>query len=107
MKKLLVAGACLGALAGAAQAQAGPPDLVVVRIYEGDVKIHVSITRGQNTSEVLEFDNGTSDKNLTRSGQGYYQLFQRFYQEGYVLQSTFSAAKNRNSTVTLPFTRKP
>lgn len=106
MKKLLLWGACLWALAGQAQAQTAPPALVVVRIYEGNT-VTAIITRGEGKSEKVAFANGATVKNLTRTSEGYYKLFAQLYAEGYVLQSTMSAAANASSDfLTLLFVKK-
>jgi hypothetical protein len=89
MKKLLLRCACLLALATPLRALAAPPEIVVVRIYEG-THTTVIITRGEGKSEKVEIENGLSDKKLTQASEGYYKLFERLYGEGYTLQSTMS-----------------
>jgi hypothetical protein len=99
MKNLLLLCACLLALAAPLRAAAAPPaDIVVVRIYEG-THITAIITRGEGKSEKVEFENGVSDKWLTQSGAGYYKLFERFYAEGYVLQSTMTSGAGAYTTL--------
>ncbi len=103
MKNLLLLCACLLALASPLRAAVAPPvDIVVVRIYEGP---HVTaiITRGEGKSEKVEFENGITDKWLTQTSQGYYKLFERFYGEGYILQSTMTS--NAGSLTTLLFVK--
>ena len=90
MKKLLLLCACLLALASPLRVQADPPEIIVVRIYEGG-KTTIIITRGEGKSEKVEIENGQSDKKLVQASEGYYKIFERLYQEGYTLQSTFSS----------------
>ena len=107
MKNLLFLCACLWALATPLRAVAGPPDIIVVRIYEGN-SITVFITRGAGKSERVEFNNGVNDKNMTLASEGYYQLFQRLYQEGYTLQSTLTAPRTVTAAYhTLLFVKTP
>ena len=100
MRKLLLLCICLLALASPlrAQAVATPADIVVVRIYEG-THITAIITRGEGKSEKVEFENGITDKWLTQASQGYYKLFERFYGEGYVLQSTMTSSAGSLTTL--------
>ncbi|RZK62664.1 MAG: hypothetical protein EOO59_01930 [Hymenobacter sp.] len=96
MKKFLFLSALLLALAGQARAQTAPAGIVVVRVYEGGSDVTAIITRGEGKSEKVTFANGVTDKNLTRASEGYYKLFERFYQEGYSLQSTFNSVYSAN-----------
>jgi hypothetical protein len=92
MKKLLFLGACLVALASQpAIAQAGGPEVAVVRITEYVTTIHVSVTRAEGKSEQWKFDSGDTGKRLDASGQGYQKLLVDLYQQGFHLQSTFSS----------------
>jgi hypothetical protein len=105
MRNLLFLSLCLWALAQPLRAVAGPPDIVVVRIYEG-ATVTAIITRGAGKSEKVEFPAGVSDKNLTRTSEGYYLLFEKLYQEGYALQSTMPTANSpATSFLTLLFVR--
>ncbi len=98
MKNILLLCACLLALAAPLRAAVAPPvDIVVVRIYEGN-SITAFITRGTGKSEKVEFNSGTTDKNMQLAGEGYYQLFQQLYQQGYTLQSTITAPGNLTIT---------
>ena len=93
MKKLILMGACLLAFSACpAQTVKAEPDIVVVRVSDG-ANVNVTITRGESKTEYLEFKNGAFEKGLTASGQGYYKLFYKLYQEGYALQSTFSGVQ--------------
>lgn len=100
MKKILLLCACLLALAAPPRAVAGPPAIIVVRIYEGNSTVRAIITRGEGQSEQIRFDKGTGDKRMVQSSEGYHQLFQRLYQEGYSLQSTMSAPNSPDSGFT-------
>lgn len=104
MKNLLFLCACLWALATPLRAVAGPPDIIVVRIYEGN-SITAFITRGAGKTEKVSFENGITDENMTLASEAYYKLLQRLYQEGYTLQSTFSPGTV--GTITLLFIKAP
>ncbi|MGI4834838.1 MAG: hypothetical protein ACRYFK_15390 [Janthinobacterium lividum] len=99
MKKLLFLGALLLALACRAQAQTAPADIVVVRIFDSGASINAIITRGEGKNEKVAFDSGGFDKRLQASSEGYYTLFQKLYQEGYTLQSTFGPGNNGLTTL--------
>jgi hypothetical protein len=94
MKKLLLLCAYLLALTTPLRAAVAPPEIVVVRVYEGIGKVTLIITHGEGKSEKVEFGKGATDKNLTQRNEGYYWIFQHLYQQGYVLQSTFSAPRS-------------
>jgi hypothetical protein len=100
MKNLLLLVAALWLLATPLRATAGPPTIVVVRIYESVIKVTAIITRAEGKSEQVEFDKGPYNKRLVQSSEGYYQLFQKLYQEGYSLQSTFTAPNGENNSYT-------
>jgi len=95
MKKLFFLCACLLALATQPCAAAAPPEIVVVRIYEGSHTV-IIITRGEGKSEKIEVDNGITDKKLIQANEGYYKVLERLYQEGYTVQSTFSTLYDTN-----------
>jgi opacity protein-like surface antigen len=107
MKKLLFLGACLVALASQpVMAQTTAPEIVVVRVTEDSRHVYVSITRADGKSEQLKFDNGAIGEGLDKSGQGYQKLFATLYQQGYRLQSTFSAtAATSDDRTTLLFVK--
>jgi len=67
----------------------------------------MSITRGPGKSEYLEFINGTTEKRLSASGEGYYKALFKLYQEGYSLQSTFTAQISESSSLTTLVLAKP
>jgi hypothetical protein len=109
MKKLLLLGACLLALSvQPAMAQMTNPEMVVVRLHEYDTSVHLAITHGEGKTEFLKFDSGVTEKRLTASAEGYHRVLLKLYQEGYVLQSTFSAAPTASGTfTTLLFVKAP
>jgi hypothetical protein len=94
MKKVLVLSACLWALAGPAQAQAGPPDIVVVRVRDYRTSAAIFTTRGEGKTEKQEFKGeGLSfDKGMIAVNEGYYKVLTQLYQEGYVLQNSSGAS---------------
>ncbi len=107
MKKLLLVGACLWALATLPSVAAAPPEIIVVRIYEGS-HTTIIITRGEGKSEKIEIENGIADKRLTQASEGYYKVFERLYQEGFTVQSTFTTVYDANrGFTTLLFVKAP
>ncbi|MBO2010886.1 hypothetical protein [Hymenobacter negativus] len=109
MKKLFWLGACLLALSvHPVKAQATNPEIAVVRVYEYETWVELVIVRGPDQSEILKFDSGTTEKSLTKSGKGYYNALFKLYQEGYSLQSTFTATPTAaGSFTTLLFVKAP
>ena len=107
MKNLLLSCALLLALVLPFRSLAvGPPEVVIVRIYEGGT-ITAIISRGPGKSEKVEFGSGITDKHLTQAAEGYQALFERFYREGYALKNTFTSAVNEGASyVTLVFTKE-
>lgn len=106
MKKLLLTGACLWALATLPSVAATPPDIAVVRIYEGG-HTTIVITRGEDKSEKIELDNGLTDKKLIQANEGYYKVFERLYQEGFTVQSTFTTMYSASVSFTTILLTKP
>jgi len=103
MKKLFFVAACLWVLAAPLHAVAGPPTIVVVRIYDSGASITAVITRGEGKNEKIEFNSGVSDKKLTQASEGYYKFLERLYQEGYSLQSTIN--NGNTGLITLLFVK--
>ena len=103
MKKLLLLCACLLALAAPLRAAVAPPEIVVVRIFEFTNSSSVIITRGEGKSEELKFDRGLYNKNIVASTESYYKVFAGLYQEGYAVQSTFTAVGSAGNVTTLLF----
>ena len=100
MKKLFFLCVCLLVLAAPLRAAAAPPEIIVVRIYEGTSTITAFITRAEGKSEKVEFNRGITDKHLMQSSEGYYKLFQRLYQEGYALQTSFAMPRDNDTGYT-------
>ena len=90
MKKIVLLGACLWALAGPAHAQVGAPSIVVVRIRDYKTSALVFITRGEGKTEKIEIDGKwlSLDKSMTAVSEGYYKVIDKLYQEGYILQNS-------------------
>ncbi|GAA4368119.1 hypothetical protein GCM10023185_40580 [Hymenobacter saemangeumensis] len=103
MKKLILLGACLLAFTGCPAQTVGvaEPDIVVVRIDDGigNTNTDITITRGENKTEYLTFKPSHGEKGLRVSGQAYYKLIYKLYQEGYVLQSTFTGLTGSSATL--------
>lgn len=108
MKKLFLLCACvLALLASPAKAAAGDPEMVIVRVYENFSTVSLSVSRGPGKTEYLKFANGGSEKKLVASGESYYKVLLKLYQEGYVLQSTFTAQASAGSSFTTLVLVKP
>jgi hypothetical protein len=107
MKKLFFLGACLVALSSQpVMAQTGGPEVAVVRITEFSATVYVSLTKAEGKSEQWKFDSGRMGKRLDDSGQGYHKLLIDLYQQGYRLQSTFSAeVESEVSRTTMVFVK--
>jgi hypothetical protein len=104
MKKLFLLGACLLALSGSpVMAQVAAPDIVVVRVYDGSV-VQFVIVRGEGKTEMMKFDGGFTDKRMVSVGEAYYQLYNKLYQEGYVLQNTVTTS---TTATTMLFVKAP
>lgn len=93
MKKPFLLLVCLLALLAIPQpvlAAASEPDIVIIQIHESFSKVTMSIVRGPGRAEYLEFPNGSTNRKMAAAGEGYYTVLFKLYQEGYVLQSTFT-----------------
>ena len=107
MKKLFVLGACLLALSSSpVMAQAVEPDIVVVRVYDG-ATLEFVIVRGEGKTETMKFDGGVTDKRLISTGEAYFKLYHRLYQEGYTLQNTMAGSGGYASTLLFVKAPKP
>jgi hypothetical protein len=86
MKKLLFLGACLVALASQpVMAQTGTPDVVVVKLYRSGVRTgHILISRGESTSEDIEYTDKTTDSESV----ALQAAFAKLYRQGYRLRGT-------------------
>ena len=82
------------------RAQAAPPEIVIVRIIEYSGTVDVVITRGPGKSEYLEFNSGPFKKQMITASEKYFDFLSKLYQEGYVLQSTFTSTSGSNSSTT-------
>ena len=108
MKTLLLS-ICLLLFSGQSlRAQAAPPEIIIARIIEYSSTVDVVITRGPGKSEYLEFNSGAFKKQLINASEKYYDFLNKLYQEGYVLQSTFTSLHDSNSsTTTLVLAKTP
>ena len=108
MKTLLLS-ICLLLFSGQSlRAQAAPPEIIIARIIEYSGTVDVLITRGPGKSEYLEFNSGPFKKQLITASEKYYDFLNKLYQEGYVLQSTFTSISDSNSsTTTLVLAKTP
>jgi hypothetical protein len=65
------------------RAQAGGPDVVVVRVLEDSKKLQFSISRGQQELEQIEIKLGKEVK----AASAYYTALSKLYAQGYVVQA--------------------
>jgi opacity protein-like surface antigen len=111
MKKLLLLGACLVALASSpAMAQAttqAEVDVTVVRVTANYARTRVTVTRPGGKDELLEFENDNQSEKRQPVGGGFQQLVAGLYQQGYQLASTFDTQMGPGSSAAiLLFVRK-
>ena len=110
MKKLLFLGACLWVLTGRAEAQTVPADVVVVRLDERGLTRTAYITSGEGKTEKIQIKTGLAgtDKTEQLMSEGYHAIFQKLYQQGYVIQSSFNAYNGSpgGGVTTLLFVKK-
>ena len=109
MKKFLLLSVCLLFLsAPLLRAQAPAPEIALVRIIEYNGLVSMAITRGPGKTEYLEFGSGAYKKQMISAVEKYYDVLHKLYQEGYVLQSTFSPTTGSgSSTTTLLLSKMP
>lgn len=111
MKKLLLLGACLVALASQpVRAQAGgstEADVTVVRVTASYSRTAVTVTRPGGQQENLEFENDKQSEKRQVVGVGFQQLVAGLYQQGYQLQATFDTQMGTSGSASiLLFVRK-
>jgi hypothetical protein len=114
MKKMLFALGCLLALSSApVRAQDGPA-VVVVRVLERPDKVRLTLARGGDKVEVLEFSGEVSAQGAETAAREYQRVLARLYEEGYVLQSTVPGSPGNSvsnaaitASTTLVFVRRP
>ncbi|MGI4822688.1 MAG: hypothetical protein ACRYFV_15875 [Janthinobacterium lividum] len=92
MKKLLCLGACLVALASSpVMAQTVLPGVVVVRVNENNAKkVRVVVAYGNGKTEVTIVEASNSVEGGNAVVEGYQQVFQKLYQQGYSLKTSFT-----------------
>lgn len=67
-------------------------DVIVVRMLEREKSIRLAISRGDAPVELIEIENGGSDKNFSAGAKGLQQVLAKLYAEGYVVQSSLAGA---------------
>ncbi|TVT39621.1 hypothetical protein FNT36_18440 [Hymenobacter setariae] len=99
MKKLLILGACLVALASQpVLAQTGGPEVVIVKIWEGEAILSITIARAAGKPEVLTY----KTKELREEGASAVltqKALAKLYQEGYMLKGTYGGNQGYLSTL--------
>jgi hypothetical protein len=116
MKKYLLLGACLVALASSpvvAQTSGTEVDVTVVRVTAGGSRTYLSVTRPGAKPEDIEYSNYPQLEPDKPSGKRQYvglgiqALVADLYRQGYQLQSTFDTQTNEASSASiLLFIRK-
>jgi hypothetical protein len=99
MKKLLLLCVCLLAVCSSPMmAQTGEPQVIVVQVYYTGLGVgHLTVTRGEGQTEAIEFKQ-TNPKQTTQA-ETCQRVFNKLYQEGYSLKSTFSPGAGTISTL--------
>jgi hypothetical protein len=109
MKKLLVVlGFVLFVGGGSAWAQAASADIVIVRLNDSAGNVRLVVERGTEKPEIVEFEGGYTEKSNRLSAKGYYEVFAKLYQQGYILQSTIPGPSGAGGALsTLLFVKVP
>jgi len=91
MKKLFFLASCLVVLGSSpVWAGADDPTVVVVRVIERYNSARLVIDRGSGTPEIIELENGGSEKDASAVAAAYQRAIAKLYAQGYVLQATLS-----------------
>jgi len=86
---------------------AGPPAIVVVRMYEYGKKLVTITTNGESKSEKTEFEVRSFKTLDVEINENYYRVIKKMYDDGYVLSnSTAQARSPTSSTCILLFVKK-
>jgi hypothetical protein len=96
MKKLVLLGACLAALASSpVKAQTGGADVVVVRVMEYSGRTYLTVERVGQEPEQIDFkwDSRIGEKR-ERASKGYLNALNKLYQQGYRVQATIPGLAN-------------
>ena len=108
MKKLLLLGGCLWALAALpASAQAGSADIVVVKVLESPLVTRIIIARSSGFPDELEIKAGfaglaSNEAAVAReSTQKMQEILTKLYDQGYAVRSTFGGGDGGHSTLVL------
>jgi threonine dehydrogenase-like Zn-dependent dehydrogenase len=100
MKKLLLLGACLVALASQpVMAQTGGADVVIVKVHEVAGTLRIAISHGEGKTEVIEAVGGASKTGIVTSSESLHKVIAGLYQQGYSLKSTFDGNQGVLSTL--------
>jgi hypothetical protein len=82
-------------------AQAGAPDIVIVKVSETQGSTQVVIVRGEGKSELLEMEGGSGSNAMTQSAKRVQQVLTKLYAQGYAVKSTFTGDHGSMSTLVL------
>jgi hypothetical protein len=82
-------------------AQAGGPDIVVVKVSEVQNSTQIVIMRGEGKSELMELEGGGGPNAMTQSARRVQQVLTKLYAQGYVIKSTFTGDHGNMSTLVL------
>jgi hypothetical protein len=99
MKKLFFLGACLLALASQpVMAQAGGADVVLVKISDNGLSLHIETVRGTGKPELLDLT-GKEYRETGAATGAAQRVIAKLCQEGYILKGTYAGQHSYFSTL--------
>ena len=104
MKKLLLLGGCLWALAAQPARAQSHPDVVVLKVLESQLATRIVIARGWGFPEELNVTAGLTGNEATvaqESAKKIQQVLTKLYEQGYAIKSTFGGSAGGSSTLVL------
>lgn len=105
MKKLLLLGGCLWALAAQpASAQTGSADVVVVKVLESPLATRIIIARSSGFPDEYDIKASLAGNEATvarESAQKMQEILTKLYDQGYAVRSTFGGGDGGHSTLVL------
>ena len=103
MKKLLLLGACVGALlTEPVRARASEPELIVVKVLESQLATRIVIARSWGIPEEMEITPDIVGNEATvqvKVAQEIQKVLTKLYEQGYTIKSTFSGAQGASTLV--------
>jgi hypothetical protein len=99
MKKLLFLGACLLALASQpVMAQAGGADVVLVKIADNGLSLHMETVRGTGKPELLDLT-GKEYRETGAATSATQRVIAKLCQEGYILKGSYAGQHSYFTTL--------